>query len=56
MVPDCQNIMLDLGAPVAHRSALYNCRIIAVNGKILLVRPKLWLVRSFSKFDAYADK
>jgi NAD+ synthase (glutamine-hydrolysing) len=22
---------------------LYNCRIIILNGKILLIRPKLWL-------------
>ena len=29
--------------PVIHRSNRYNCRIIVLNKKILLIRPKLWL-------------
>jgi NAD+ synthase (glutamine-hydrolysing) len=33
----------DVGSPVLHRNVLYNCRIIILNGKILLIRPKLWL-------------
>lgn len=29
--------------PVVHKNVLYNCRIIIQNGKILLIRPKMWL-------------
>jgi NAD+ synthase (glutamine-hydrolysing) len=35
--------LLDVGSLVLHRNVLYNCRIIILNGKILLIRPKLWL-------------
>ncbi|EEB07530.1 glutamine-dependent NAD synthetase [Schizosaccharomyces japonicus yFS275] len=38
-----QDILLDIGVPVMHKSARYNCRVVALNGKILLIRPKLWL-------------
>lgn len=40
---DCQDILLDLGMPIIHKSVKYNCRVIAYNGQILLIRPKLWL-------------
>ncbi|KAF8460628.1 hypothetical protein BDZ91DRAFT_738833 [Kalaharituber pfeilii] len=40
---DCQDILLDIGMPVTHRSCRYNCRIIILNKKVLLIRPKLWL-------------
>lgn len=39
----CFNILLDIGMPVQHRNVRYNCRIICLNGKILLIRPKMWL-------------
>ncbi|KAF2193783.1 putative glutamine-dependent NAD(+) synthetase [Zopfia rhizophila CBS 207.26] len=39
----CNDILLDIGMPVIHRNNRFNCRIIALNGKILLIRPKLWL-------------
>ncbi|KAL1956604.1 hypothetical protein VTO42DRAFT_6951 [Malbranchea cinnamomea] len=39
----CHDILLDIGMPVMHRNNRYNCRIICLNGKILLIRPKLWL-------------
>lgn len=29
--------------PVAHKNVIYNCRILIYNGKILLIRPKMWL-------------
>lgn len=29
--------------PVIHKSVTYNCRIIIHDGKILLIRPKMWL-------------
>ncbi|KAI9889188.1 MAG: glutamine-dependent NAD(+) synthetase [Vezdaea aestivalis] len=40
---DCQDILLDIGMPVAHRNVKYNCRVIIYNAKILLIRPKLSL-------------
>lgn len=40
---ECQDILLDIGMPVTHRSCRYNCRIIIFNKKVLLIRPKLWL-------------
>lgn len=41
--PDTHNILLDIGIPIIHKSIKYNCRIISYNGKILLIRPKLYL-------------
>ncbi|TGZ84253.1 glutamine-dependent NAD(+) synthetase with GAT domain-containing protein [Ascodesmis nigricans] len=41
--PDCQDILLDIGMPVGHRNTRYNCRVIILNKKILLIRPKLFL-------------
>ena len=40
---DCQDILMDIGMPVRHRNTHFNCRIIAYNRRILLIRPKLWL-------------
>lgn len=37
---ECQDILLDLGMPVLHRSVYYNCRIICWNRRILMIRPK----------------
>ncbi|KAF2493497.1 glutamine-dependent NAD(+) synthetase with GAT domain-containing protein [Lophium mytilinum] len=39
----CQGIILDIGMPILHRNNRYNCRIIALDSKILMIRPKLWL-------------
>ncbi|KAJ2122024.1 glutamine-dependent NAD(+) synthetase [Coemansia sp. RSA 720] len=36
-------ILIDTGMPVLHRNARYNCRVIILNGKIVLIRPKLYL-------------
>lgn len=41
--PDTSDIILDIGMPVSHKSIKYNCRILTYNGKILLIRPKLYL-------------
>lgn len=41
--PDCQDILVDIGAPVRHRNVRYNCRIIFYNKKIVLIKPKHWL-------------
>ena len=44
-------IMLDIGMPVQHRNVRYNCRIICVDGKILLIRPKMWLAGSGNYYE-----
>ena len=36
----CYGIMLDIGMPVIHRNIKYNCRVIALDGRILLIKPK----------------
>lgn len=36
-------IVCDIGIPVVHRGVRYNCRVFVLNGKILLVRPKLYM-------------
>lgn len=38
---NCEGIMIDVGMPVMHKNLIYNCRIIFLNHKILLIRPKL---------------
>ncbi|KAF2874616.1 NAD+ synthetase [Massariosphaeria phaeospora] len=39
----CHGILLDIGMPISHRSLRYNCRVIAIDGRIILIRPKLFL-------------
>ncbi|EFX01156.1 glutamine-dependent NAD(+) synthetase [Grosmannia clavigera kw1407] len=39
----CYDILLDIGMPVMHRGNRFNCRVLACNGKIILIRPKLFL-------------
>lgn len=39
--PSCQDIVLDIGMPVRHKNVRYNCRVIAYNRKIVLIRPKV---------------
>lgn len=41
--PESQGILLDIGMPVTHKNVRYNCRVIAFNKEILLIRPKLSL-------------
>jgi NAD+ synthase (glutamine-hydrolysing) len=36
-------ILCDIGMPVLHRNARYNCRMLVLDRKILLIRPKLVL-------------
>ncbi|PWN27610.1 glutamine-dependent NAD(+) synthetase with GAT domain-containing protein [Jaminaea rosea] len=36
-------IVCDIGMPVLHRSTLYNCRVLCLDGKILFIRPKMHL-------------
>ncbi|CEH16715.1 glutamine-dependent nad synthetase with gat domain-containing protein [Ceraceosorus bombacis] len=37
------DVIVDTGMPVLHRSVLYNCRVLIHNRRILLIRPKMWL-------------
>lgn len=41
--PVCQDIIVDVGMPVMHKNVAYNCRVIFLNKKILLIRPKMIL-------------
>ncbi|KAM7087401.1 glutamine-dependent NAD(+) synthetase-like isoform 2-T2 [Molossus nigricans] len=38
--PVTQDIICDVGMPVMHRNVRYNCRVIFLNRRILLIRPK----------------
>ncbi|OSX63936.1 hypothetical protein POSPLADRAFT_1137746 [Postia placenta MAD-698-R-SB12] len=40
---DTQGILCDIGMPVMHKNVIYNCRVVIYSGKILLIRPKMWL-------------
>ncbi|KAI3332852.1 hypothetical protein F4824DRAFT_473932 [Ustulina deusta] len=39
----CHGILLDIGLPVTHRNVNYNCRVVCLHGKILFIRPKMFL-------------
>jgi NAD+ synthase (glutamine-hydrolysing) len=39
----CHGILIDVGMPIQHKNNRYNCRVIALDGKIHLIRPKLFL-------------
>ncbi|XP_057362700.1 glutamine-dependent NAD(+) synthetase isoform X4 [Manis pentadactyla] len=41
--PVTQDIICDVGMPVMHQNVRYNCRVIFLNRKILLIRPKMSL-------------
>ncbi|CAB1339604.1 unnamed protein product [Coregonus sp. 'balchen'] len=41
--PVTQDIICDVGMPIMHHNVRYNCRVIFLNGKILLIRPKMLL-------------
>mmetsp|Transcript_70689 Transcript_70689/g.229694 ORF Transcript_70689/g.229694 Transcript_70689/m.229694 type:complete len:742 (-) Transcript_70689:60-2285(-) len=37
------DILCDIGMPVMHRNVPYNCRVILLNGKIVAIRPKIFM-------------
>ncbi|KAK7952915.1 carbon-nitrogen hydrolase [Apiospora saccharicola] len=39
----CHGIIIDVGMPMQHRNVCYNCRVICLDGKILLIRPKQFM-------------
>ncbi|CCE62848.1 hypothetical protein TPHA_0D02100 [Tetrapisispora phaffii CBS 4417] len=41
--PETHDILLDIGMPVLYKNVRYNCRLISLDGKILVIRPKIWL-------------
>ncbi|KAK2769449.1 glutamine-dependent NAD(+) synthetase [Emmonsiellopsis sp. PD_33] len=49
--PDCQDILIDIGAPVRHRNIRYNARIHILNKKILLIKPKMWLAGDANYYE-----
>jgi len=38
-----QDILVDIGMPLHFKNTLYNCRVLCLNQRILLIRPKLYL-------------
>ncbi|KAJ1675616.1 glutamine-dependent NAD(+) synthetase [Spiromyces aspiralis] len=40
---DLFDILIDTGMPVIHKDNRYNCRVFILNGRILLIRPKMFL-------------
>uniref|UniRef100_A0A6Q2YS41 Glutamine-dependent NAD(+) synthetase n=1 Tax=Esox lucius TaxID=8010 RepID=A0A6Q2YS41_ESOLU len=41
--PVTQDIICDVGMPIMHHNVRYNCRVMFLNRKILLIRPKMLL-------------
>ncbi|KAB0799157.1 hypothetical protein PPYR_07037 [Photinus pyralis] len=41
--PLCKDILIDVGMPVMHKNVAYNCRVVFLNQKIILIRPKMYL-------------
>ncbi|KAI9017590.1 hypothetical protein BC832DRAFT_572628 [Gaertneriomyces semiglobifer] len=39
----CKDMLIDVGMPVIHKNVKYNCRVIFLNKKIILIRPKMHL-------------
>lgn len=35
------DILIDIGAPVLYHSVAYNCRVLLLNGQVVLIRPKV---------------
>ncbi|XP_072321147.1 glutamine-dependent NAD(+) synthetase-like [Eucyclogobius newberryi] len=44
--PVTQDIICDVGMPVMHHNVRYNCRVIFLNRKILLIRPKMLMANT----------
>ncbi|KAH9893292.1 glutamine-dependent NAD(+) synthetase with GAT domain-containing protein [Cubamyces lactineus] len=40
---EAKGIVCDIGMPITHKNVIYNCRVVIHNGKILLIRPKMWM-------------
>uniref|UniRef100_A0A8B9LM27 Glutamine-dependent NAD(+) synthetase n=1 Tax=Astyanax mexicanus TaxID=7994 RepID=A0A8B9LM27_ASTMX len=58
--PLTQDIICDVGMPVMHHNVRYNCRVLFLNKKILLIRPKMLLAnhgnnREFRWFSPWSQ-
>jgi NAD+ synthase (glutamine-hydrolysing) len=40
---ELHGILIDVGLPLMHRGCRYNCRAIILDGKLLCLRPKIYL-------------
>ncbi|CUS20922.1 LAQU0S02e01442g1_1 [Lachancea quebecensis] len=40
---ETHGVLLDIGMPVLHKNVRYNCRLLSFDGRILFIRPKIWL-------------
>lgn len=57
----CYGIIIDVGMAIQFHSVAYNCRVICLDGKILLIRPKRYLAndgnyREQRYFQAWAHE
>ncbi|XP_064090093.1 glutamine-dependent NAD(+) synthetase-like [Macrobrachium nipponense] len=41
--PACSDILVDVGLPVMHKNVIYNCKLVFLNKRVLLIRPKMML-------------
>ncbi|KAL4233249.1 Glutamine-dependent NAD(+) synthetase [Mactra antiquata] len=48
VAPECQDMICDVGMPVMHKNVAYNCRVIFLNKKVLLIRPKMMMCNDFN--------
>ncbi|XP_055070350.2 glutamine-dependent NAD(+) synthetase [Misgurnus anguillicaudatus] len=58
--PLTEDIICDVGMPIMHHNVRYNCRVIFLNKKILLIRPKMLLAnygnnREFRWFSPWSQ-
>ena len=37
------DILVDIGMPIHFKNTLYNCRVLCLNQRIVLIRPKMYL-------------
>ena len=44
----CFEIIIDVGLPVQHRNVTFNCRAVCLNGRLLAIRPKMWLANDLN--------
>ncbi|KAG8522567.1 LOW QUALITY PROTEIN: Glutamine-dependent NAD(+) synthetase, partial [Galemys pyrenaicus] len=49
--PVTRDIICDVGMPIMHRNVRYNCRVIFLNRKILLIRPKMALANEGNYYE-----
>lgn len=42
-VSERRHIVCAEGRPIIHKGSTYNCRVVIFDGKIALIRPKMWM-------------